>query len=175
MESNSMNLKVTPRRVDDSTQALDLEGEVDVYTAPLLRQEIMDQVDSGVKTLLVDLNKVEYLDSTGLGILIGGVKRLKEQGGSLRLIGPSARITRIFEITGLNKIFDVYATEADAPPGKGIGASADELSKIGRRCPCAPRAGRNGPGDADYPLLPGVCRHGAFDDTGHRVADGFYV
>ncbi len=118
MESNSMNLKVTPRRVDDNTQALDLEGEVDVYTAPLLRQEIMDQVDSGVKTLLVDLNKVEYLDSTGLGILIGGVKRLKEQGGSLRLIGPSARITRIFEITGLNKIFDVYATEADALQGK---------------------------------------------------------
>jgi len=118
MEATSMNLKVTPRRVDDSTQALDLEGEVDVYTAPLLRQEIMDQVDAGVKNLLVNLDKVEYLDSTGLGILIGGVKRLKEQGGSLRLVGPSARISRIFEITGLNKIFDVYATEADAIQGR---------------------------------------------------------
>jgi anti-sigma B factor antagonist len=114
MESNSMNLKVTPRRVDERTQALDLEGEVDVYTAPLLRQEIMDQVDAGVTHLLVNLEKVEYLDSTGLGILIGGVKRLKEQNGSLKLVGPSARITRIFEITGLNKIFDVYASEADA-------------------------------------------------------------
>lgn len=114
MEATSMNLKVTPRRVDERTQALDLEGEVDVYTAPLLRQEIMDQVEGGVTHLLVNLEKVEYLDSTGLGILIGGVKRLKEQGGSLKLVGPSARITRIFEITGLNKIFDVYATEADA-------------------------------------------------------------
>ena len=176
MESNSMNLKVTPRRVDDNTQALDLEGEVDVYTAPLLRQEIMDQVDSGVKTLLVDLNKVEYLDSTGLGILIGGVKRLKEQGGSLRLIGPSARITRIFEITGLNKIFDVYANRSGCPSGKGIGASADELSKIGRRRAPKPLApGRDRPGDADYTLLPRVCRHGAFDDSGNRVADGFHV
>ena len=109
-----MNLKVTPRRVDDRTQALDLEGEVDVYTAPLLRQEIMDQVEAGVSHLLVNLEKVEYLDSTGLGILIGGVKRLKEQSGSLKLVGPSARITRIFEITGLNKIFDVYASESDA-------------------------------------------------------------
>ena len=114
-----MNLKVSPRTVNDSTLALDLEGEVDVYTAPLLRQAIMEQVDGGVKNLLVNLQKVEYLDSTGLGILIGGVKRLKEGGGSLRLVGPSARITRIFEITGLNKIFDVYGTEADALAGKG--------------------------------------------------------
>lgn len=109
-----MNLKVSPRSVQDNVQALDLEGEVDVYTAPLLRQEIMEQVDGGTRHLLVNLEKVEYLDSTGLGILIGGVKRAKEQGGSLKLVGPSARITRIFEITGLNKIFDVYASEAEA-------------------------------------------------------------
>lgn len=114
MESTSMNLKVTPRSVKGGVQALDLEGEVDVYTAPLLRQEIMDQVDGGTHHLLVNLAKVEYLDSTGLGILIGGVKRAKEQGGSLKLVGPSARITRIFEITGLNKIFDVYSSETDA-------------------------------------------------------------
>jgi len=113
-----MNLKVTPRAAGaaaaESVQALDLEGEVDVYTAPVLRQAILDQVEAGVKHLLIDLTRVEYLDSTGLGILIGGVKRLKEQGGSLRLVGPSARITRIFEITGLNKIFDVYASEPEA-------------------------------------------------------------
>jgi len=118
IETTSMNLKVTPRRVDENTQALDLEGEVDVYTAPALRQEIMDQVDGGVKHLLVNLSKVEYLDSTGLGILIGGVKRIKEQGGAMRLVGPSPRISRIFEITGLNKIFDVYGTEADALAAK---------------------------------------------------------
>ena len=109
-----MNLKIDPRRLSDGMQALDLEGEVDVYTAPLLRQAIVDQVEAGTKHLLINLGKVEYLDSTGLGILIGGVKRLKEQGGSLRLVGPSARITRIFEITGLNKIFDVYSDEQAA-------------------------------------------------------------
>ena len=114
MESSSMNLRVSPRPISAGVHALDLEGEVDVYTAPVLRQEIVSQVDGGVKHLLVNLSKVEYLDSTGLGILIGGVKRLKEQGGTLRLVGPSARIQRIFEITGLNKIFDVYATEPDA-------------------------------------------------------------
>jgi anti-sigma B factor antagonist len=110
----SMNLKVTPSTVRPGVTALELEGEVDVYTAPLLRQEIMDQVDKGTKFILVHLEKVEYLDSTGLGILIGGVKRLKEQGGALKLVGPSPRISRIFDITGLNRIFDVYTTQADA-------------------------------------------------------------
>ncbi len=110
----TMNLKVTPRSLSQAVQALDLEGEVDVYTAPVLRQAIVDQVEAGVKHLVINLSRVEYLDSTGLGILIGGVKRLKEQGGSLKLAGPSARITRIFEITGLNKIFDVFASEQDA-------------------------------------------------------------
>jgi anti-sigma B factor antagonist len=113
----SMNLKVTSRASGEDTQVLDLEGEVDVYTAPTLRQVIVEQVDGGTKNLVINLENVQYLDSTGLGILIGGVKRLKEQGGSLRLAGPSARITRIFEITGLNKIFEVYATEADALAG----------------------------------------------------------
>ncbi|HVK02915.1 MAG TPA: STAS domain-containing protein [Armatimonadaceae bacterium] len=114
METTNMNLKVTPRSLDNDTRVLDLEGEVDVYTAPLLRQEIMDQVDAGVKRLLVNLAKVEYLDSTGLGILIGGVKRMREQGGVLRLVAPPPRITRIFDITGLNRIFEVHATEAEA-------------------------------------------------------------
>ena len=110
----TIGLTVTPRAAGEGAQSLDLVGEVDVYTAPLLRQAIMDQVEAGTKHLLIDLTKVEYLDSTGLGILIGGVKRLKEQGGTLRLVGPSARITRIFEITGLNRIFDVYASEQEA-------------------------------------------------------------
>lgn len=110
----SMNLKVTASPVRENVVALELDGEVDVYTAPLLRQEIVDQVTKGTKYLLVHLEKVEYLDSTGLGILIGGVKRLKEKNGALKLIGPSPRISRIFDITGLNRIFDVYVTQADA-------------------------------------------------------------
>jgi len=120
----TMNLKVTPRSLSQAVQALDLEGEVDVYTAPVLRQAIVDQVEAGVKHLVINLSRVEYLDSTGLGILIGGVKRLKEQGGSLKLAGPSARITRIFEITGLNKIFDVYASEQEALAASGAAAGA---------------------------------------------------
>jgi anti-sigma B factor antagonist len=114
MENSNMNLKVASRSATNGAVVLDLEGEVDVYTAPLLRQEMLGQADSGNRNLIVNLSQVEYLDSTGLGILIGGVKRLKELDGSLKLVGPSARILRIFDITGLNRIFDVYPTEEDA-------------------------------------------------------------
>jgi anti-sigma B factor antagonist len=112
--TTSMNLKVTPRRVNESTISLDLEGEVDVYTAPELRQAIMAQTEAGINRVLVNLEKVEYLDSTGLGILIGGVKRLKEAGGALLLVGPTPRIRRLFEITQLNTIFRICDTETEA-------------------------------------------------------------
>jgi anti-sigma B factor antagonist len=112
--ANVMTLTVAARNAEGSARVLDLDGEVDVYTAPQLRAAIMEEVDRGTKHLLVNLKHVGYMDSTGLGILIGGVKRLRESGGALLLIGPTPRIARIFEITGLNTIFNVYASEEEA-------------------------------------------------------------
>jgi anti-sigma B factor antagonist len=102
------------RSIDDRAALIDLEGEIDVYTAPNLKQQIITLLDSGVRHILVNLTNVEYLDSTALGVLIGGLKRLRERDGSLDLICPNQRIKRVFEITGLDKIFDMYASEADA-------------------------------------------------------------
>jgi len=87
---------------------------VDVYTAPQLKQQIIDLLDGGVRHVIVNLTAVDYLDSTALGVLIGGLKRLRERNGALDLICPNPRIRRIFEITGLDKIFDIYATEDEA-------------------------------------------------------------
>jgi anti-sigma B factor antagonist len=67
-----------------------------------------------VTHVIVNLTGVEYLDSTALGVLIGGLKRLREREGALDIICPNTRIRRIFEITGLDKIFDIYATEDQA-------------------------------------------------------------
>jgi anti-sigma B factor antagonist len=91
-----------------------LEGEVDVYTAPQLKQQIINILESGAKELVVDLTKVDYLDSTALGVLIGGLKRMREVDGNMVLICPSPRIRRVFEITGLDKIFDIFNSEDDA-------------------------------------------------------------
>jgi len=109
-----MNLKIGTRSINDRASLIDLEGEVDVYTAPQLKQQIINLLDDGVRRIIVNLSAVDYLDSTALGVLIGGLKRLRERDGNLDLICPNPRIKRIFQITGLDKIFDIYATEQEA-------------------------------------------------------------
>jgi len=109
-----MNLKVETRTPQDGVAVIGLTGEVDVYTSPRLKQEIVDLLNQGQTKIVVDTTKVEYLDSTGLGVLIGGLKRARERDGDLRLICDSPRILRIFEITGLTKIFDIHRNEAEA-------------------------------------------------------------
>lgn len=115
-----MNLTITARTPSETTCILAVEGEVDVYTSPQLKQEIVARADGGVRHLIINLSKVEYLDSTALGVLIGGLKRLREVEGNLTLVGPGMRILRIFEITGLDKIFDICETEQEAAAKEGI-------------------------------------------------------
>ena len=102
------------RTVESKPPIIELEGEVDVYTAPQLKQQMINLLESGAKELVVDLTKVDYLDSTALGVLIGGLKRMRERDGNMVLVCPSPRIRRVFEITGLDKIFDIYNTAEDA-------------------------------------------------------------
>lgn len=98
---------------------IELEGEVDVYTAPQLKQQMISLLESGARELVVDLTKVDYLDSTALGVLIGGLKRMRERDGNMVLVCPSPRIRRVFEITGLDKIFDIFNTAQDATESMG--------------------------------------------------------
>ena len=98
------------RTAESELPIIELEGEVDVYTAPQLKQQMISLLESGANELVVDLTKVDYLDSTALGVLIGGLKRMRERDGNMVLVCPSPRIRRVFEITGLDKIFDMYNT-----------------------------------------------------------------
>lgn len=115
-----MNLTMHSRTPNETTCILAIEGEVDVYTSPQLKQDIIQYAEQGVKHLIINLAQVEYLDSTGLGVLIGGLKRMRENNGNMALVGPGMRISRIFEITGLDKIFDIYATEEEASAKEGV-------------------------------------------------------
>jgi len=89
-------------------------GEIDVYTAPQLREQLVELVDSGRYDLVIDMERVEFLDSTGLGVLVGGLKRVRAHDGSLRLVCTQERILKIFRITGLTKVFPIYDSVADA-------------------------------------------------------------
>lgn len=89
---------------------LALEGEIDLYTAPKLKEQISTLVGRERAQIVVDLSRVNFLDSTGLGVLIGGLKRAREKGGELALAGPSDPVRKVLSITGLDKVFSLHDT-----------------------------------------------------------------
>jgi len=108
-----VDLTLTTRETDGRTVVV-VGGEIDVYTAPKLRDKITELVNAGHHSLLVDLEQVEFLDSTGLGVLVGGLKKVRAQDGSMSLICSQDRLLKIFRITGLAKVFTIHDSEADA-------------------------------------------------------------
>ncbi len=96
---------------------LRMTGEIDVFTAPELRQQVIDLVDDGTRHIVGDLRGVNFLDSTGLGILVGSLKRLRLRQGSLTLVTSSGRILELFDITGLSQAFVLHRTVLDAISG----------------------------------------------------------
>jgi anti-sigma B factor antagonist len=98
----------------DGIEVVDVEGEIDVYTAPRLRELLIDLVNNGHYQLVVNMEKVEFLDSTGLGVLVGGLKRVRAHDGSLDLVCTQERILKIFRITGLTKVFGIHASVDEA-------------------------------------------------------------
>ncbi len=95
---------------------LRVTGEVDVYTAPILRERIQDLAAKGAVHVIVDMSRVDFLDSTGLGVLVGGLKRLREHDGSLTPVISSTRILHILRITGLTRVL---------PPQPSVLAAVD--------------------------------------------------
>ena len=100
-----LNLK---HHTTDDIEVVDVEGEIDVYTAPRLRELLIELVNNGHYQLVVNMEKVEFLDSTGLGVLVGGLKRVRAHDGSLDLVCTQERILKIFRITGLTKVFGIH-------------------------------------------------------------------
>ncbi len=91
-----------------------LRGSLDLATAPTVRAALSDATEKGSRHLLVDLSQLEFLDSTGLGVLIGAHRRAAERGGSLRLVVQDGSISRLLNITGLIAVFAVYHSLDDA-------------------------------------------------------------
>jgi len=87
-----------------------LTGEVDVYTAPQLKERLVEVIDGGCVNILVDLEGVGFIDSSGLGVLVGGLRRAKERSGVIRLVCTRENILKIFRITGLDKVFPIFDT-----------------------------------------------------------------
>jgi anti-sigma B factor antagonist len=96
---------------------LTLQGEVDVYTAPAVRTRLLEAVEGGCPVLVVDMAGVDFIDSSGLGVLVSGLKRIRESGGRMTLVTDRESILKIFRITGLDKVFDIVPTLGEAGTG----------------------------------------------------------
>ncbi len=115
-----MDLDLKVRKQGDYA-VLEVAGEIDVYTAPKLREKLIELVNEGSYRLVVDLEKVDFLDSTGLGVLVGGLKRVRNHDGSLGLVCTQDKILKIFRITGLTKVFPIRDSVEAAIVGSGGG------------------------------------------------------
>lgn len=106
--------KISKRSLDAKTQVIDLIGEIDVYTAPDLRDNLGETVDSGAPNLVINLESVRYIDSSGLSVLLETHKRTRARDGNMSVICNHTQILKLFSLTGLNKVLQVFGTEAEA-------------------------------------------------------------
>ncbi|MGH3344357.1 MAG: STAS domain-containing protein [Carbonactinosporaceae bacterium] len=100
-------------RRDGSWTVAEVSGEIDLASAPEFRRVLLGCLDDS-HSLVVDLSKTDYLDSTALGVLIGVLRQTKALGGQLRLAGLQRRVRQVFHITHLNELFAIYDTAEDA-------------------------------------------------------------
>ncbi|MGH3102895.1 MAG: STAS domain-containing protein [Gaiellaceae bacterium] len=109
-----MNFDIKTEQLAEHSYVISLAGEVDLYTAPEFKQQLLEVISQGGNKVIVDFTDTTFIDSTTLGVLVGGVKRLRSNDGQLALVCNDRNITKIFEITGLDRVFTIYPTRDEA-------------------------------------------------------------
>ena len=112
--NTTFDFSLTEQDVGAGTHVIAVAGEVDIFTAPELKRAISAAIDAGARKLVVDLTQTRFLDSTALGVLIGAVKRLRPLEGHMAIVNTEQSTTKTFEITGLDQIFTIVGSRADA-------------------------------------------------------------
>jgi anti-sigma B factor antagonist len=109
----TMRIETSLRRRDE-VPVLDVVGEIDIYTTPQFKEAVSAAIDENKPAIIINMTQVTYMDSSGFGTLLSATKRLRPLDGALYLTGCNDSIQRMFQITRLNTIFGVYATEDEA-------------------------------------------------------------
>jgi anti-sigma B factor antagonist len=117
-----MEITMQPLHLETVTAGADcavlrVRGEVDVYSAAQLRERVVQLLSGGIRYVIADLREVGFLDSNGLGALVGSLKRLRAQDGSLKLVTDEGRIPHLFRITGLVRVFALCQSVPEAITG----------------------------------------------------------
>jgi anti-sigma B factor antagonist len=108
-----MDLSFSTRETD-GILVVDVAGEIDVSTSPKLRERLVELAGTGAHRLVVDLEDVDFIDSTGLGVLVGVLKRMRARDGSMSLVCSQEGLLRVFRITGLEKVFTIHRSLEEA-------------------------------------------------------------
>jgi anti-sigma B factor antagonist len=106
-------LQIEEKLSSHGTVVLAVKGELDLYVAGELKDRMAEATDAGTKMLVLDLSDVTFVDSMGLGVLVGGMKRLRAAGGELHLVVSAPEVQRILEITLMDRVFPLHETLAD--------------------------------------------------------------
>ena len=107
-------LDISTEQAGPATAVVALRGEVDLYTCPELKQELLRVITDGATLVVVDLAETTFIDSTGLGVLIRGVEWVRTEGGQLAVVCVDPNMTKVFEVTGLNRVFPIYSSREEA-------------------------------------------------------------
>lgn len=118
-----MNVETYER---DGWTVIAASGEVDVVTAPSIRSEVVNLVVGGTTDIVLDFDRVDFIDSFGLGVMVGALKRVNSHGGRLRVVVGEQRVRGVLELTGIDRVLDLYddvdhAVADEAPPAQAAG------------------------------------------------------
>lgn len=110
----SLDLKISTKVVK-KLPIIECQGEIDVYTYPILNDSMLNLIKEGNMNIIVNLEKVTYIDSTGLGVLANSTNKISEKNGELRIICTKPQLIKVFSVSGLtNKNLKIFASEEDA-------------------------------------------------------------
>jgi anti-sigma B factor antagonist len=102
------------KRKDEKITVLEIEGEVDLYSSPNLRSELLGLTNTRTKAVIIDLADVKYMDSSGVATLVEALQQVGKYGGKLKLVNLREAVKDVFELSRLDKVFDIYQNMEDA-------------------------------------------------------------
>ncbi|HVF14708.1 MAG TPA: STAS domain-containing protein, partial [Acidimicrobiales bacterium] len=123
---------LTTTRTDDGV-VVKIEGELDMATAPRLRDELLRLADEGVRLLTADLSDMSFVDATGIGVLVGGLQRQRAGGGDLVLRSPRPTATKVLVLTGLDRAFVVEDMAGSRPAHPGCATVRGQAGRVRAR------------------------------------------
>jgi anti-sigma B factor antagonist len=112
--SSLLELRVASTRIGERAHVVAVSGELDLHSAPDLQTRLAEVIAEGASAVVIDLLGVSFVDSAGLGVLVGAAKALRSSGGRLVVAADDRRITRVLQLTGLDRAIEVETSLVEA-------------------------------------------------------------